>query len=431
MINIEYNEGWKYPVHATLNVTDACNMRCRYCFAEKHPHTMKLETAKKTVDWVVSNYKKQIENNWFGLKPYECSIYFFGGEPTIEFYTVIEPTVKYCQQQYPDIIFHFGLTTNGLLLNDYMINFFKYYGFSFLLSIDGIKQVQDYNRPLAFKNESSFDAVVKNIKKVAEALPYSIIRGTVIPATCEYLFASYLFFEQCGFRRLFFAPNLREEWPEDKKNIVKEQMRKIFHYRTNQYLMGITPVEFSKIDYTYEQILQYDLKYLNKNFYDIIYKDFHDTPIRCGIGLGDNGVSIGFDGNIYGCQEQPTHEKNIFFIRDIYNGINPDLHLQLINTVNNSIYQPSDIKKCEKCFLNVACKKTHCISAALSVNNNFDLAIDYHCEWDQMMCNECIIQMNILVEKNCETFKKYLKEIPTYKNIIQQEKGEKNVNTIY
>ena len=58
MINIEYNEGWKYPVHATLNVTDACNMRCRYCFAEKHPHTMKLETAKKTVDWVVSNYQK-------------------------------------------------------------------------------------------------------------------------------------------------------------------------------------------------------------------------------------------------------------------------------------------------------------------------------------------------------------------------------------
>jgi sulfatase maturation enzyme AslB (radical SAM superfamily) len=67
-MEVLYNEAWKYPIHMTLNVTDACNMRCRYCFAEKHPHIMSLETAKKAVDWLANNYKIQKENNWFGAK---------------------------------------------------------------------------------------------------------------------------------------------------------------------------------------------------------------------------------------------------------------------------------------------------------------------------------------------------------------------------
>ena len=82
-----------YPLitSAFLNVTDECNCRCVYCFENKHPHHMSLQTAKDTIDFLAKNAEKE-----------NCipSINFFGGEPTLMWDSVIIPSVLYAKEKY-------------------------------------------------------------------------------------------------------------------------------------------------------------------------------------------------------------------------------------------------------------------------------------------------------------------------------------------
>ena len=64
------------PISAIINVTDECNLRCKYCFTHPHPQHMKLETGKAAVQWLVDNYEKRPDD----MKDH-ISINFFGGEP--------------------------------------------------------------------------------------------------------------------------------------------------------------------------------------------------------------------------------------------------------------------------------------------------------------------------------------------------------------
>jgi hypothetical protein len=98
----------------------------------------------------------------------------------------------------------------------------------------------------------------------------------------------------------------------------------------------------------------------------------------------------------------------------------------LINTVFNADPKKNTPEECEKCFLKVACKKTSCVSANFSLYGDFEKMIKFNCEWDQMICAECITQMKILTEANCSTFKEYLLNLPFYENFFKQlkEKGE-------
>ena len=50
---------------------------------------------------------------------------------------------------------------------------------------------------------------------------------------------------------------------------------------------------------------------------------------RCGLGTTSVGISA--NGNLYSCQEQVTNDENIFYIGNIYNGIDSDLHIKLLN----------------------------------------------------------------------------------------------------
>lgn len=427
MNKIKYNESWRYPIKALFNITDGCNMECKYCFVQQNPHYMSYETGVKAIDWIVENYNIQIENKWFGDNPSSCNIYFFGGEPTLLFYQIIEPLVKYCKQTYPTIPINFGITTNASLLDDYMINFFKDNNFAILISIDGIKEVQDYNRPLK-NGQSSFDVIAPRLKKIIDNIPWAMARSTFIPSSCQYLFSSYLFLEACGFKKVFFAPNVREEWSEENINTLKEQIRKIFMYRTNQYLLNENIVEYGKIDFTYEQILYHDLKFLNLDFYSKILKENECNPVRCGTGLGDNGISIGYDGKIYGCQEQPSiDKKNLFLIGDLYNNnIDKERHLQLIQLANTAVFKTEE---CNNCVYELHCKNTNCLSAKYQIHNNFNNKTYFECLWNQIVTEECLIQMKILTDKNCQSFKEYVEGFRLCNNVLKERRG-KNVNLV-
>ena len=129
-----------------LHIAHDCNLACRYCFAEEGEYhgrraLMSLEVGKKALDFLIANSgsRRNLE------------VDFFGGEPLMN-WDVVKQLVAYGREQEKlhNKNFRFTLTTNGVLLNDEVMEFCNKEMGNVVLSIDGRKEVHDYMRP--FRN---------------------------------------------------------------------------------------------------------------------------------------------------------------------------------------------------------------------------------------------------------------------------------------
>lgn len=112
------------------------------------------------------------------------------------------------------------MTTNGTLLNIERIDFLKKYNIIPMLSIDGDKYTQDYNRPCNNDTRSSFDLVEKNIAYLLKVFPNTIFRSTIYADTVDKTFENFMFAVKKGFKNIYIMPNNRGEWS-------KEQMKEL------------------------------------------------------------------------------------------------------------------------------------------------------------------------------------------------------------
>ncbi len=126
-----------------LHVAHDCNLRCGYCFAGTGAFggsrsLMTESIGKKSIDFLLkaSQNRRHVE------------IDFFGGEPLLNF-AVVKELVKYGQEQAQklDKVIKFTLTTNGVLLNDEIMEFLNENKMSAVLSLDGRPEVNDRMRP--------------------------------------------------------------------------------------------------------------------------------------------------------------------------------------------------------------------------------------------------------------------------------------------
>lgn len=156
-----------------LEVTDACNMRCKYCVYSDHyfntrshgDKLMSFNIAKKAVD----DYMKNI----IQVKKVEAAVVpavtFYGGEPLLNL-DLIEKVVDYIKAKYPNEKCRFGLTTNGTLLDDRAIKVLCENDFVITISLDGDQADHDRNR--VFKNgKGTYYVVMKNYKRLKQLYP--------------------------------------------------------------------------------------------------------------------------------------------------------------------------------------------------------------------------------------------------------------------
>lgn len=417
-----YNKNkYKYPTTATINLTNDCNLQCKYCFVEQHPEYMDFETAKKIADWLYQNLLIARKRD----KKRKAYIVFFGGEPLLQYNTIIVPLVEYIEEKYPKD-FVYSITTNGTLLDHEKIMFLKKYDIFPMLSMDGEKTVQDNNRPCKNQNLSSFDLISKNIPFLLENFPYMTFRATFSKETVSNIFETYLFAELCGFKKFYIMPNHRDNWDEDNIKIFKEEIKKIFIHRINQFKNNIYPMEFSLIDQVYKIILKHDVYQMNKNTDKIVNETFN--PLL-GCGLGTSSVSIGPDGKFYGCQEQPSKEnKNIFYIGDIDKGIDKKRHKLLLkryisNQKNNKIIC-SNQSQCVNCPLKGYCHTMRCVSTSYDLYQNLNTLNEIRCIQIKEFFINCIAEMKILTLENNLFFKEYIKKQLSFLPIILNNKEE-------
>ncbi len=126
-----------------LHLSHACNLRCRYCFADggnygKTEKKMDLQTVMRSVDWL-------IQANESGAK---CRIVFFGGEPLTNI-AALTGCVLYAEAKAAEknMKFQFHLITNGTLLDHEIVDFLRKHNVSVQFSIDGPLEIHDFLRP--------------------------------------------------------------------------------------------------------------------------------------------------------------------------------------------------------------------------------------------------------------------------------------------
>ncbi|MGF0040087.1 thioether cross-link-forming SCIFF peptide maturase [Peptoniphilaceae bacterium SGI.131] len=185
-----------------LHVAHTCNLSCEYCFAKQGTYhgenaIMSFEVAKRAIDFLIENSgnRKNLE------------VDFFGGEPLIN-WKVVKDVVAYARSIEKDHNknFRFTLTTNGVLLDDEVIEFANREMHNVVLSLDGRKESNDRFR-VDINGRGSYDRIVPNFKKLVESRGDKsyYIRGTYTHYNRDFT-EDVFHMADLGFRELSMEP---------------------------------------------------------------------------------------------------------------------------------------------------------------------------------------------------------------------------------
>lgn len=394
----EYKEQYSHLTDACLNITDACNLACRYCFVVQEPHYMNLDTAKDAVKYLIRNLEwKQTH----GFDQKRIRINFFGGEPMLLYQQIIHPLVIWINEEYPNKV-DFGITTNGTLLTTESLEFFKKNNFGLLLSIDGAPKTQDFNRPCHNSCQSSSELILKNVPTLLRLFPETTFRSTIDEHTVNNTFENYIFAQYAGFKNIFMIPNGRIQWQPENIKVLENEFKKIYMYIIKNFENHRNPpINFSNINRSFTNILQSNLISLQ------LKNKGKRNCVRCG--LGTSFGSISYDGTIYGCQEQDSQEQESrFYLGNIYDGIDQEKHASLlkeymeVERVTCGEYP----EYCDTCPLSNICGTLNCPSSSYDVFQTFSKDHYIHCFYRRMLNQFSTITLKYLEDN--QTFRQYL-----------------------
>jgi uncharacterized protein len=152
------------PQDLTLNLTERCNFRCRYCIFSGAYQDMRVHGARR-----MSRDTLHAAIDWYlGYDRDEYGISFFGGEPLMEF-PLLQEAIDHVRRR-TDKPVTFSMTTNAALLSPRICRFLVDNRFQLVISIDGPQQVNDrYRRRV--DGEGSFEKIWKGINRLYDTDP--------------------------------------------------------------------------------------------------------------------------------------------------------------------------------------------------------------------------------------------------------------------
>ena len=205
-----------------LHIAHDCNLACKYCFAEEGEYhgkreLMSFEVGKKALDFLVANSGKRRN----------LEVDFFGGEPLLNF-QVVKDLVAYgrsLEEKY-DKNFRFTLTTNGVLLDDDIMEFANKEMGNVVLSIDGRPEIHNMMRPFP-KGAESYELIVPKFKKFADSRNQDkyYVRGTFTRNNLDFS-KDVLHLADLGFKQISVEPVVAQE--TDDYALREEDLPQLF-----------------------------------------------------------------------------------------------------------------------------------------------------------------------------------------------------------
>ncbi|MDV9595016.1 radical SAM protein [Clostridioides difficile] len=150
--------------HLTIEMTERCNLRCKYCiyhddscgFRTFGKKNITFDTIKKAIDMLSESTEEEV------------FVSFYGGEPLLEF-DLIKKTIEYCDNKMSHKKVGYNMTTNATLITEEIANYLASLEEYFTtISLDGPKLIHNKNR--VFRDGTgSFDNTIEGIKNLVKA----------------------------------------------------------------------------------------------------------------------------------------------------------------------------------------------------------------------------------------------------------------------
>ena len=283
-----------------LHIAHTCNLNCSYCFASQGKYQgeraiMSYEVGKRTFDFLIENSgtRRNLE------------VDFFGGEPLMN-WNVVKKLVAYARsiEKEHNKNFRFTLTTNGMLIDDEVIDFLNEEMSNVVLSLDGRPEVHDRFRK-DYAGRGSYETIVPKFKRLVEARGGKnyYVRGTFTHENTDFT-NDILHMADLGFTELSMEPVVCP--PGDPYALTEEDLPKLFE----QYEILAKEMIKRKREGRGFTFYHYMLDLKNG---PCIYKRI------TGCGSGTEYVSVTPWGELYPCHQFVGDEK--YSLGNIWDGI--------------------------------------------------------------------------------------------------------------
>ena len=336
-----------------LHIAHDCNLRCRYCFAEEGEYhgrkaLMSFEVGKKALDFLIKNSGSRTN----------LEVDFFGGEPLMNF-DVVRQLVAYGRsREIPDNKkFRFTLTTNGMLLNDDVIEFANREMSNLVLSIDGRKEIHDRMRPCA-NGKGSYDIILPNFKKAAESRNQTnyYVRGTYTHYNTDFS-EDVLHLHDLGFEQISVEPVVCD--PKEPYALKEEDL----------------PVLLEQYDILAREVIRRRKTGHFINFFHFMI-DLEGGPCVAkrlsGCGSGCEYLAVTPWGDLYPCHQFVGEEQ--FLMGNVDEGITrSDIRYMFAGC---NVYTKD---KCRECFAKFYCSggcAANSYHATGNVNGNYEIGCE-------------------------------------------------------
>ena len=348
-----------------LHIAHDCNLACQYCFAEEGEYhgkreLMSYEVGKKALDFLVAN-----SGNRRNLE-----VDFFGGEPLMNF-QVVKDLVAYGRslEKEHDKNFRFTLTTNGVLLDDDIMEFANKEMGNVVLSIDGRKEVHDRMRPFR-KGAGSYDLIVPKFQKFAESRHQDkyYVRGTFTHNNLDFS-KDVLHLADLGFKQISVEPVVAQD--TDSYAIREEDLPQLMEEYENLAL---------------EMVRRHGTEE-NFNFFHFMI-DLEGGPCVAkrlsGCGSGTEYLAVTPTGDLYPCHQFVGNTD--FLMGNVDDGVvNTDLRDEFKSC---NVYAK---EKCRECFARFYCSGG-CAANSYNFHGDIHNAYDIGCALQKKRV-ECAIMI--------------------------------------
>lgn len=357
-----------------LHIAHDCNLACQYCFAEEGEYhgrraLMSFEVGKQALDFLIAN-----SGNRRNLE-----VDFFGGEPLMNF-EVVKKLVKYGREQEKihNKNFRFTLTTNGVLLNEEIMEFVNQEMANVVLSIDGRREVNDRMRPFR-KGAGSYDLIVPKFQRLAESRNQTnyYVRGTFTRNNLDFS-RDVLHLADLGFEQISVEP------------VVAAQ--------TEAYALREedVPVICEEYDRLAQEMVRRGKDGKCFNFFHFMI-DLSGGPCVAkrlsGCGSGNEYLAVTPWGDFYPCHQFVGEED--FLMGNVYDGI--------INTGLQKEFKDCNVyskEKCRDCFAKFYCSGG-CAANSYKFHQSINDAYDIGCELQKKRVECAIMIKAALADAEC------------------------------
>lgn len=356
-----------------LHIAHDCNLACRYCFAEEgeyhgHRELMTYETGKQALDFLIGNSgsRRNLE------------VDFFGGEPLMN-WQVVKDLVRYGREQEKihNKNFRFTLTTNGVLLNDEIMEFVNQEMGNVVLSIDGRKEVHDHMRPFP-KGAGSYDLILPKFKKFAESRHQDkyYVRGTFTHYNLDFS-KDVLSLADQGFKQISVEPVVAPD--EADYAIRREDLPQIFE----------------EYDALAKEMIKREKEGNGFNFFHFMI-DLTGGPCvykrLSGCGSGTEYLAVTPWGDLYPCHQFVGTEQ--FLMGNVWEGIKtPEIQKEFRHC---NVYTKEE---CKKCFARFYCSGG-CAANSFNMHGTINSTYEIGCELQRKRVECAIMIKAALAEEN-------------------------------